>query len=611
MMRKKLFLTILIGVTLIFMVRLFYIQIIDSKYTLDAANNAQRVEKIFAPRGVIYDRNRVLLASNQAAYDIEVVPILIDNLDTFRISKLLGVSERRIQASLEKAKRYSYYRPSPIIRSLTSNDYAKIQEEIGFFSGIKMRRRTFRKYSKSNSGNAIGFVGEVNDYLLSKNPKYKLGDYVGISGIEASYEIHLKGKDGKRYITVDNLNRDIGPFQSGKYDIEPLPGKSITSTLDSKLQEYGGLLMSGKRGSIVAIEPKTGEILALISSPNYDPNALVGRHRSRNYNLLYNDSINKPLYDRGLLAVYPPGSPFKVINALIALEEKVINPQTRYACVDGYHFGDLHIGCHCESGSVNLRESISFSCNNYHCKIFKRTIDKFPTASIGLNAWNKHVKSFGLGNYLGVDLVTGRKGFVPNSDFYNRYYKNNRWKAPTIISLAIGQGELGVTPIQLANMTSAIANRGYWYTPHIVKSIGRINIDSSIYNVPHQTTISPKNFDVVVKGMEDVFTIGTAKASILKGLNIAGKTGTAENPNGEDHSIFIAFAPVNEPKIAIAVIIENGYWGSRWAAPIASLMIEQYLNNEITRVELERKMISGNLANEYNVNNVETILPPY
>ena len=610
-MRGRLFLTLLIGLTLVFIARLFYIQIIDPTYTLDAANNAQRIQKVYAPRGVIYDRDSVLLATNQAAYDIEVTPSLISDLDTLRLGQLLNISYEKISSILKKAKKHSPYRPSPVIRSLTSNDYAEIQEEIGFYTGISMRRRTFRKYSSSSAGNALGYIGEVNDYILSKKPEYELGDYVGISGIEASYEKYLRGKDGIEYITVDNLNRDVGPFQKGKYDIDPLPGKNITTTLDSKLQSYGELLMSGKRGSIVAIEPKSGEILSLISSPNYDPNSLVGRHRSRNYNLLYKDSINKPLYNRGLLAVYPPGSPFKIINGLIALEEGVIKPTTRYHCIDGYHFGDLHVKCHCESGSVNLRESISFSCNNYHCNIFKRTLDKFSSSSDGLDRWKTHVKSFGLGNYLGVDFISGRKGFVPDSYFYNKYYKNNRWKAPTIISLAIGQGELGVTPIQLANMTAAIANRGYWYIPHIVKSIADNKIDSIKFKTRNHTTISANNFEIVIKGMRDVFEIGTAKNSKIMGIDIAGKTGTAQNPSGQDHSIFIAFAPIKDPQIAIAVIIENGYWGSRWAAPIASLMIESYISKQSSRKDLEYKMITGSLAKEYNVTSVETPLPEY
>ena len=608
-MRSKLLLTLLIGLTVTFVFRLFQIQIIDSKYTLDAANNAQRMQKIFAPRGIIFDRDSNLLAMNQAAYDIEVTTSLLNSLDTSRLSKLIGVNEKKIKSSLIKAQRYSPYRPSSLIRGLTAQDFAKIQEEISFYPGISMRRRTFRKYSNSASGSAIGYMGEVNDYILSKKPEYKLGDYIGIAGIEASYEKYLRGKDGIQYITVDNLNRDKGPFQEGKYDIDPVPGKNIMTTLDSRLQEYGKLLMSGKRGSIVAISPESGEILTLLSSPDYNPNLLVGRHRSKNYNLLYLDSINKPLFHRGLLAVYPPGSPFKIINALIALEEETIKPSTNFNCIDGYHYGELHIGCHCESGLVNLRKSISHSCNNYHCQVFKKTLDKFQSTAKGLDEWEKHVRSFGLGNYLGVDINSGRKGFVPNSDFYNNYYQNKRWKAPTIVSLAIGQGELGVTPLQLSNMTAIIANRGHWFIPHIVKSIEGTMIDSLKYLTPMRTTIKKKHFDTVIKGMEDVFKIGTAKESRLNGIRIAGKTGTAENPHGQDHSIFIAFAPIDSPKIAIAVIIENGYWGSRWAAPIASLMIEKYINDTIARTDLEERMISGSLANEYGVESVEIKLP--
>jgi len=474
-----------------------------------------------------------------------------------------------------------------------------------------LRRRILRKYITPTGGNVLGYVSEVNDYLLSKKPEYEMGDYIGISGIEASYEENLRGRAGRRYITVDNLNRDVGPLQGGKYDQKPVPGENLTLTLDATLQAYGELLMSGKRGSIVAIEPQTGEILALVSAPNYDPNALVGRYRSRNYSRLYTDSINKPLYDRGILAEYPPGSPFKVLNALIALQEGVVSPATQYTCIDGYHFGRLHVGCHCKAGTLDLRGSISKSCNNYHCQILKKTLDKYPTASQGLDQWNKHVTSFGLGQFLGVDLPTGRKGFVPNGAYYNRVYRTDRWKSPTVISLAIGQGELVVTPIQLANVAAAMANRGYWYTPHVVRQVGSNPVDPEIFHFKHMTTIDPEHFDVIIQGMADVFESGTARASRLEGLPMAGKTGTAENPHGQDHSIFMAFAPVDNPKIALAIIVENGYWGSRWAAPIASLMMEQYIHGQISRPALEKTMVEGSLVGEYRVQSVKTELPPY
>ena len=611
MKRTSLYFFLLLGTTGIFIARLFYIQLIDERYTLNAANNAQRIEKVFAPRGVMLDRNGQVMASNQIAYDVEATPRLMKDVDTVRLAFLLGEEVDRLKRSLRKAKVYSPFRPSAILRGLTANDYARIQEEISFYPGIQLRRRILRKYITPTGGNVLGYVSEVNDYLLSKKPEYEMGDYIGISGIEASYEENLRGRAGRRYITVDNLNRDVGPLQGGKYDQKPVPGENLTLTLDATLQAYGELLMSGKRGSIVAIEPQTGEILALVSAPNYDPNALVGRYRSRNYSRLYTDSINKPLYDRGILAEYPPGSPFKVLNALIALQEGVVSPATQYTCIDGYHFGRLHVGCHCKAGTLDLRGSISKSCNNYHCQILKKTLDKYPTASQGLDQWNKHVTSFGLGQFLGVDLPTGRKGFVPNGAYYNRVYRTDRWKSPTVISMAIGQGELVVTPIQLANVAAAMANRGYWYTPHVVRQVGSNPVDPEIFHFKHMTTIDPEHFDVIIQGMADVFESGTARASRLEGLPMAGKTGTAENPHGQDHSIFMAFAPVDNPKIALAIIVENGYWGSRWAAPIASLMMEQYIHGQISRPALEKTMVEGSLVGEYRVQSVKTELPPY
>jgi len=611
MKRTSLYFFLLFGATGIFIARLFYIQLIDERYTLNAANNAQRIEKVFAPRGVMLDRNGQVMASNQIAYDVEATPRLMKNIDTVRLASLLGEEVDRLTRALQKAKVYSPFRPSAILRGLTANDYARIQEEISFYPGIHLRRRILRTYITPTGGNVLGYVSEVNDYLLGKKPEYEMGDYIGISGIEASYEEALRGKAGRRYITVDNLNRDVGPLQGGKYDQKPVPGENLTLTLDATLQAYGELLMSGKRGSIVAIEPQTGEILALVSAPNYDPNALVGRYRSRNYSRLYTDSINKPLYDRGILAEYPPGSPFKVLNALIALQEGVITPATQFTCIDGYHFGRLHVGCHCKAGTLDLRQSISKSCNNYHCQILKKTLDKFPTASQGVNQWHKHVTSFGLGQFLGVDLPTGRRGFVPDGSYYNRVYRSDRWKSPTVISLAIGQGELVVTPIQLANVAAAMANRGYWYTPHVVRQIGSNPVDPEIFHFKHVTTIDPEHFDIIIQGMADVFESGTARASRLDGLPMAGKTGTAENPHGQDHSIFMAFAPVDNPKIALAIIVENGYWGSRWAAPIASLMMEKYIHGDVSRPLLEKTMVEGSLVGEYRVHSVRTELPPY
>jgi len=357
--------------------------------------------------------------------------------------------------------------------------------------------------------------------------------------------------------------------------------------------------MQGKRGSIMAIEPSSGEILALISSPTYDPNLLVGRKRSKNYTQLYIDSLNKPLYDRALLAEYPPGSPFKLINALIGLQEKVIETNTTFTCHHGFHFGSLHVACHCGTGyPIALETSISKSCNNYYCSVFKRIIENYPNANLGMDAWRKHVMSFGMGNFLNNDLPTGRRGFVPSSEYFNKAFGYQHWKAVSTVSLGIGQGELLLTPIQMANMAAAIADRGYYYTPHIVRSVGGTVNEN--YIKPHKTTINPEHFEPVVEGMHKVFEEGTARASRIESIQMCGKTGTAENPHGQDHSIFIAFAPKENPTIATSIIVENGYWGSRWAAPIASLMMESYINDSISRPELVQRMVDGNLDDEYN-----------
>jgi penicillin-binding protein 2 len=395
------------------------------------------------------------------------------------------------------------------------------------------------------------------------------------------------------------------------YDTLPIPGKDITLTLDGDLQMYAEQLMVNKRGGIVAIEPSSGEILSLVSTPSYDPNMLVGRKRSRNSFLLFNDTIKKPMLDRGLQAQYPPGSPFKIINALVALQEEVITPQTAFYCYHGYKYGrGGFMKCHCGivGAPISMNTGIYRSCNSYFANVYKRAIEKYEDPREGMDVWSNHVKSFGLGNYLGYDLPSGQKGLIPDSKLYDRYYPNHRWKAITTISNAIGQGEVLTTPIQLANMTAAIANRGYYYTPHILKKVGDSSIQEKKFTSPKYTSINPRYFEPVIDGMFNVFEVGTARGSKIDGIQICGKTGTAENfkrINGEkvqftDHSIFIAFAPKDDPKIAIAVFVENGYWGSRWAAPIASLMIEKYLKGNVSRDRLEKRMLDGSLEEEYN-----------
>ncbi len=600
MQRKHLFYFFFIAVGLVFTGRLFHIQVIKDEYKLSARNNVVRQEKIYPGRGLIYDRNGRLLVGNQSAYDLMVVPANVQLEDTLAFAQLLGIPKESVHNRLSRAKSYSPVKPSIFVKQLSRSHYAYLQEQLHNYPGFFPQKRILREYRTKAGANVLGFIGEASPQFIKANPGYAKGDLIGKTGIEKSYEEVLRGKTGTEFKLVDVHNRVKGSFADGVYDTLPQPGYDVHSTLDIELQKYGEALMQNKRGSVVAIEPATGEILCLVSSPSYNPELLVGRERSKNYSKLYLDSIEKPLFDRGLLAEYPPGSPFKVINALIGLQEGTITPNTTYTCHHGFHYGRLHVACHCGTGyPISLRTSISKSCNNYYCNVFKGIIEKYPSSQEGMNVWSRHVKSFNLGRFLNNDLPTGRRGLVPDADYYDRNLGYTGWKAVTTISLGIGQGELLLTPIQMANMTAAIANRGFYYTPHIVKKIGSEPIEDPNFTQPKYTTIDSSHFGVVIEGMFDVFDKGTARWSKHDSIEMCGKTGTAENPHGQDHSIFIAFAPKDDPKIAIAITVENGYWGSRWAAPIASLMMERYLTGEVDRPAMEKRMMEGDLSEEY------------
>ena len=443
---------------------------------------------------------------------------------------------------------------------------------------------------------------------MKKDDYYSLGESIGRQGIEEYYENFLRGKKGKKFYQKDRFNRIIGSYENGKYDVPVEGSQNLYLTIERELQQYGEELFQNKRGGIVAIEPKTGEVLALVSAPSYDPNILVGRKRSKNFRKLVLDTIGKPLFDRGLQAQYAPGSPFKALNALIALQEKVIDAEKEYLCQKGHFYSrGMFMECHCKNGtSNNLHSGIYRSCNTYFANVYRKIIDQAgENIEDGMNIWNQHLKSFGLGNFLGYDLPIGKKGFIPDADYYNYWYKKGGWKSATVISNSIGQGEILTTPIQMANFTSAIANRGYFIQPHFLKSVGNNSLNKEYER--KYTSIDSIHFETVIDGLHQVVERGTAKVAKIKGIDVCGKTGTVENfikINGEktqltDHSIFIAFAPKYNPKIAIAVYVENGYWGARWAAPIASLMIEKYLNGDVKRKWLENKMLNGSLIAEY------------
>ena len=600
---RRLFFYLLFGLSILaLLLRLINIQIIDNSYKLSANNNVVKAITLYPERGYIYDRNGTLLVSNQRAFDIMVIPRQVKKMDTLTFCRLINIEKDYFDNQLKKATRYSINRASIFIKEVSKQTASKIQEQLYQFSGFYLQERTMREYPEKSAAHLLGYVSQVPDYILKKNDYYKKNDNYGMTGVENSYEKELRGTQGVKYVIRDVWNAPKGSFQNGKYDSIAVNGKDLELTIDNELQKYAEQLMQNKKGSIVAIEPGSGEILALVSSPYYDPNLLIGRSRSPNFNRMYKDA-NKPLFDRSLLAEYPPGSTFKLLNALIGLQEDVIYSGTRFSCDMGWRFSPkLKIGCHAHDSPLNLTESIAQSCNAYYCNTFRRIIEKYNNAEKGYDNWRNHILSFGLGNFLNNDLYTGRKGRVPSVDFYNRQYGKKRWKAPTVISLAIGQDALVVSPIQMANMCAAIANRGYYFTPHVVRKIGGKALTDSTYTVAKQTSIDEKHFKTIIHGMEKVYTSnhGTAKNARVKNIEICGKTGTAENPHGEDHSIFIAFAPKNNPQIAIAVYVENGGWGSTWAAPIASLIIEQYLTGQINNTEREDFILSGNLIETEN-----------
>lgn len=608
-MKNKLFVFLVVLMGIVIVSRLFYLQIIDTRFDELSKKNSVLAVYEYPERGYIFDRDQQLIVANQPSYDVMVIPKNVAKIDTTEFCSLLKIDTVKFNSLMQKAKAYSTRIPSVFVAQLSKEDYAKLQEKMWKFKGFYIQRRSIRDYYHETAANVLGYISEVNDNDIKKDSYYQSGELIGRQGIEKSYEKELRGKRGIKYFQKDNFNRIIGPYKEGEFDVKPERANDIVLTIDLELQQYGESLMGNKRGGIVAIEPKSGEVLALVSTPNYNPSLLVGRERSQNFTRMYYDSISKPLFDRGLQGQYPPGSPFKILNGLIALQENVITQRTSFTCYEGHNYTRKRfMKCHCDWGTKNaLNRSIYNSCNTFFANAYRRTIEKYDSPSEGISSWSNHVKSFGLGNYLGYDLPVGKKGFVPDASFYDRWYPNGGWKGVTTISNGIGQGEILTTPIQLANMTAAIANRGYYYKPHFIKEIKGKSIDS-IYLKKNFTTIDPKHFDSIIDGMGDVIQKGTARVARINGIEVCGKTGTAENftiIEGQrkqltDHSIFIAFAPKDDPKIAIAVFVENGYWGNRWAAPIASLMIEKYINNDISRPYLENRMLDGSLEDEYS-----------
>jgi len=578
-------------VAFIFLIRLFYIQVMQESYKLSAANNVLRPLVDYPSRGLIFDRKGKILVYNEAVYDLMVTPREVKNIDTTALCSLIGITKEDYIKKFLKAKVYSPYKSSIFEKQLSAETYAALQEKLYKFTGFYVQPRSIRKYPYRTAAHLLGYLGEVDEKLVEKNPYYLQGDYIGISGIEQSYEKELRGKRGVRYVLVDVFNREKGRFENGKYDTLAVAGENLTLSLDAGLQQYAEQLLQNKIGSAVAIDPSTGEILAMVNSPTYDPNLLVGRIRSSNYGKLLQDP-SKPLFNRAMMAYYPPGSTFKIINSLIGLQEQVITPFTSFGCATGYRVGNIFVHCHPHPSPLEIRTAIAVSCNSYYCQTFRAVIDNrhFDRTEDAFNVWRDYVLSFGVGKKINVDMPHELKGNVPSVEYYDKFFGKGRWKSSTIISLSIGQGELGITPLQMANVSGIVANRGYYYIPHVVKYIGRQHYLPPSFSKKNYTKIDQAYFDIIQDGMQSVFETGTARGSAVKGLTMCGKTGTAQNPHGKNHSVFFCFAPRENPKIAVAVLVENAGQGAWFAAPIATLMVEKYLNDSTSRPELEKKM---------------------
>ena len=607
-MKDKLLPILIILSSILFILRLFWIQIIDvDNVQLSKKNSVEKIYQ-YPERGYIYDRNNNLLVGNESFYDLMITPKDVKEIDTIEFCKIFKINKSELIKKIKRATKYSTIKPSVFLSQISKKDFALIQEKLWKYDGFDIIRKSNRKYLTNSASNILGYISEVNDYEINDNSYYESGELIGRQGLEKSYEKELRGIKGVKYLQKDKFNRITNPYKDGLFDTLIVPANDIRLSIDIVLQRYGDSLMKNKFGSIIAIEPSSGEILSLINSPSFNPNLLIGRNRSKNYIRLKNDTIGKPLFDRGLQGQYPPGSTFKLVNGLIGLQENIINNKTTIRCNEGHFYSkNRFMRCHCKIGTINnLNKAIYNSCNTFFANIYKKTLDKFPNSKLGIDNWKKHAESFGFGNYLGYDHPIGRPGLIPGSNYYDKWYPNGGWKAATTISNGIGQGEILTTPIQLANLTAIIANRGWYKTPHLVKEISKKSLKEK-YTEKNFTTIDSIHFEKIIEGMFNVIEKGTAQNAKIIGIEVTGKTGTAENfikINGKrlqltDHSIFIGFAPKNNPKIAIAVFIENGYWGTRWAAPIASLMMESYLNKKVKRKYLERYIVNGNLIEEY------------
>ena len=590
--RSRVIRIIFIVVGILFAGRLAVLQLFNPKYRDLAARQSLREVTQYPARGFIYDRHGELLVHNEAVYDLMVIPRMVKDLDTAYFCQSVGITREDFDERMEKCRKYSTFSASIFMKQISKEEYAQFENKMFRFKGFYISQRTLRIYDRPIAAQVLGYVGEVDQNDLDRDPYYKRGDYIGKSGLEKSYEEVLRGIKGKKVMHVDVHSREIGPYQDGALDTLPTEGCNLYTTIDADLQQYAEELMANKRGCVVAIEPSTGEVLAMVSAPCYDPNLLVGRIRGENYTKLNND-LAKPMLNRALMGQYPPGSIFKVAQSMVALDLGVITPNSGFACEKNL------VGCHNHPSARSVQEAIKMSCNPYFYQVYRRVIQqgkyKNPQkdSQYGLTVWREYMLRFGFGQKLPIDLPRSgmSSGNIPDTAFYNRWYGKERWSFSTIYSNSIGQGEVTVVPIQMANLAAIVANRGYYITPHMVRFYGPDSTRNEEYYQRHETGIDPKYFDIAAAGMYDVVHVagGTARRARVDGLDICGKTGTAEN-YGNDHSVFICFAPKDNPKIAMAVYVENAQGGGgTWAAPIAGLLVEKYLNGEVKRKDIEKQ----------------------
>ena len=594
--RKYIVRVLIVLIAVVFATKLFSIQVLNENYRLAAESNIVQEIVEYPYRGLVYDRDGQLAVYNEPNYDLMVVPKEVQQMDTLAFCKTFEMSREKFISGMNEARRYSYIKPSVFIKQISSERFAQVQDQLMDYPGFYPKARTVRKYPYDGLANVFGYIGEISGRRLKSDTTnyYRSGDYIGITGLESQYEKDLRGKRGVKYKMVNVRGIEKGSFKDGKLDTLAIPGNDVHLSIDLELQKYAEQLMKGKIGSVVAIEPSSGEILSFVSSPSYDPNLLAGRNFGSNYGEIVNDSL-KPLFNRPLMAMYPPGSIFKIVQGLIALQEGVVGANEQIYCDNSL------IGDHAPPGSYDMKKAIRNSSNNYFFKVFKRFVNRgvpgdpksqFKQAPIGLERWHEMVSAFGLGRPLGIDLPNEGAGVIPDPELYNRLYGTRRWKFSNIYSLSIGQGEILMNPIQMTNLAAIMANKGYYYIPHIAKGVGTTKYLDPHYKQKVDTGIDAEHFPVIIDGMEEAL-YGTAGRAIISDIVICGKTGTAENPHGEDHSVFMAFAPKENPQIAISVFVENAGWGGRAAASIASLLIEQHVRGSVTRPWLEDYVLKG------------------